>query len=364
MTATIEQRVDYYRDSAVRARITEFLGGDLLEIPTCRYLAGGDMDDSHLRHHYGVGTLNSFFAGGLEICRSLWDETSLLADFDVEYVNFDHAPEAFLEPERVFEIQQPVAETIERALREYGIPTLHFLSGRGHHFVWRIRRDSPAFKRLVALARGPESLWRAKPDLQSPEGKDVPEELARAFAGLGLVMEFLAYQIKETAARITQIPVELTAVEVGPSPHGREMISIDISEYGDPLGSRMILAPFSIYLKPWQQRWAFDGEQLENLIPLIVIPLEEITWREVMWLRRDFAAAQGLAQKCTARIPDAAGSMEKLIADYERSDVAKFHASFYSQEPHPPDQWPQTYDRMPLEILPACVRDMLEKPND
>jgi hypothetical protein len=364
MTAKIEERVGYYRSANVQARIFEFLGGDAREKATCYYLAGGGIDDPQLHHHYGVDALDSFFNGGLEICRSLWDETSLLADFDVEYVNFDHAADAFLEPERVFELQQPVADTIERALHEYGIAALHFLSGRGHHFVWRIRRDSRAFKRLVALARGPESLWRAECDLQWPEGKKVPEELARAFAGLGLMMEFLAYQIKETAARITQVPVELTEVEVGPSPHGREMISIDISEYGDPLGSRMIRAPFSIYLKPWQQRWAFDVEQLENLPPLIVIPLEKITWREGISVRRDFAAAKELAQKCTTKIPDATERMEKLITDYERSDVARFHASFYSQEPHPPVKWPETYDRMPLEILPACVRSVLEQPND
>ena len=51
-------------------------------------------------------------------------------------------------------------------------------------------------------------------------------------------MEFLAHRVKQIAAPLTKIPVELTAVEVGPSEHGREMISIDISEYGDPLYSR------------------------------------------------------------------------------------------------------------------------------
>ena len=130
----------------------------------------------------------------------------------------------------MFEIQQPVVETIERALREYGIPTLHLLSGRGHHFVWRIQRDSEAFKRLVQLARGPKSLWEATPEIEQPKGKNVRVELARAFAGLGLAMEFLGHRVKQIAAPCIKIPVELTAVEVGPSEHGREMISIDISE--------------------------------------------------------------------------------------------------------------------------------------
>lgn len=358
------QRVDYYRNGDVRARIVDFLGGDVLEDPTCCYLVGGDMNQPQLHHHYGVRALDSLFDAGLEISRSLWDETSLLADFDVEYVNFDHAAGAFLEPERVFEIQQPVADAIERTLHEYGISALHLLSGRGHHFVWRIQRESEAFKRLAKLARGPESLWKAGRELQSLAGKDVPVELARAFAGLGLVMEFLAHRIKEIAAPITTIPVELTAIEVGPSAHGREMVSIDISEYGDPLYSRMLRAPFSIYLKPWQQRWAFGAQELENLSPLVVIPLEKISWREGISLMRDFAAAQALAQDSTTKIPDAGESMQKLIADYKRSNVANFHEWFYSQEPHPPDRWAETYDQLPLEILPACARGVLEQPND
>ena len=37
------------------------------------------------------------FGCGFEICRSLWDRDALIADFDIEYVNFDNPTEAFLE---------------------------------------------------------------------------------------------------------------------------------------------------------------------------------------------------------------------------------------------------------------------------
>ncbi len=358
------QRTDYYRNPDVRARIVEFLGGDVQRKPTCCYVAGGDLQKARLHQHYGVGAMESLFNAGSEICRSLWDETSLLVDFDVEYVNFDHAAEAFLEPERAFEIQEPVAQTIEGGLREYGIPALHLLSGRGHHFVWRIERNSHAFQHLVQRARGPQSLWKAGKEIQQPDGNSFPEELARAFAGLGLVMEFFAHKIKEVAAPLTPVPVELTAVEVGPSEHGREMVSIDISEYGDPLYSRVLRAPFSIYLKPWQQHWAFGAHELEELPPLVVVPLEKISWREGIPLMRDFDAVEELARNSTTKIPDAGDGMQRLIGDYEKSDVAKFHESFYSQEPHSQDEWPETYDRLSLDILPACVRVVLERPND
>src|SRR5688572_7322613 len=108
MSARIEQWVDYYRNPHVRARIVEFLGGHVSHAPTCSYLVGGNMEQPRLHHHYGVEALDALFDAGLEISRSLWDETSLLADFDVEYVNFDNPSQPFVEPERAFEIQDPV----------------------------------------------------------------------------------------------------------------------------------------------------------------------------------------------------------------------------------------------------------------
>ena len=46
-----------------------------------------------------------------------------------------------------------------------------------------------------------------------PEGK--------AYAGLGLVMEYVAHRVKQAAARECAVPVELTALAVGPSPAPR-----------------------------------------------------------------------------------------------------------------------------------------------
>jgi hypothetical protein len=217
---------------------------------------------------------------------------------------------------------------------------------------------------LAEIGRGPPSLPEIEAKLHPPNGNAVPVELARAFAGLGLVMEFLAQRVKEIAAPITKIPVELTAVEVGPSEHGREMISIDISEYGDPLYSRTIRVPFSVYLKPWQQPWIFDPDVLARLQPLFAIPLQGSDWRDGISTMRDPQRTMKLAAHVSTMIPDSTYGTAKLLHDYENSKLAKFHADFYSQEQHPAKLWPETYDRQPLEILPACVRVALEMPND
>jgi hypothetical protein len=359
-----EERIDYYRNENVRARIVEFLGGNSLQEPTCRYLIAGNESRPCLDQPHAACMLESLLDEGLEINRSLWDKTFLLADFDVEYVNFDHADAVFVEPERILELQQPLAEVIERTLSKYLIRPLHVLSGRGHHFVWRVRRDSAEFRKLAQVGRGPPSLWAIESEPHPPNDCGVPAELAHAFAGLGLVMEFLAHQIKRCAARLTQIPIELTAIEVGPSAHGREMISIDLSEYGDPLHARMIRVPFSVYLKPWQQSWAFAPDVLEHLPTVFVIPLHEMTWREGMRTMRDAAAVTKVAETCCTKIPDATQSMAELISDYEKSSLARFHNWFYSQEQHEPAQWKETYDRLALEILPGCARMVLEHPND
>jgi hypothetical protein len=360
----IEKRMQYYGDTNVRARILEFIGAATSNEPSCEFLAAGDACASPPFRSYSPEALNSLLDGGLEICRSLWDHNALIADFEIEYVNFDNPSEVFVEPERVFAIQQPVEETIKRLLQEYGIEALHILSGRGHHLIWRIDQDSAEFKKLSLLGRGPPSLWRAENQIHPPNGRVVPTELAHAFAGLGLVMEFLAHRVKQIAAPLTKIPVELTAVEVGPSEQVRAMISIDISEYGDPLYSRMVRVPFSVYLKPWQQGWAIAPDVLANLQPLFVIPLHGIDWRKGISTMRDPALAAELAAHASSQIPDGTRGTGKLLHDYKKSKLAEFHALFYSQEQHPVELWPETYDREPLEILPACARIALEQPND
>ena len=361
---SVEERQAYYRNPNVRARIHEFLGATTGQEPSCEFVAAGDESAPPPFPPYSPRALDSLLGRGLEICRSLWDRSGLIADFDIEYVNFDNPAEAFVDPERVFAIQQPVQQTIQQVLEEYRLEPLHVLSGRGHHFVWRIEHDSDEFRKLSALGRGPSSLWETETQLHPPNNRAVPIKLARAFAGLGVLMEFLAHRVKQIAAPQTGIPLELTAVEVGPSKHGREMISIDISEYGDPLYSREVRVPFSVYLKPWQQPWGFDVHALVNLPLLFVIPLQGIDWRQGIFAMRDARLAVELAKHCSTRIPDGTLGTGQLLEHYNKSKLGKFHADFYSQEQHPRELWPETYDRQPLEILPACARVALETPND
>jgi hypothetical protein len=155
---SVEDRRSYYRNPNVRARIHEFLGATKDQEPACEFVAAGDENTPPPFPPYSPRALNSLFDRGFEICRSLWDRDVLIADFDIEYVNFDNPAEAFVDPERVFAIQQPVVETIEQLLRMYGIKPLHVLSGRGHHFVWRIEQSSRGVENIIGAGARPFEL--------------------------------------------------------------------------------------------------------------------------------------------------------------------------------------------------------------
>ncbi|MFM8983778.1 MAG: hypothetical protein ACKOLA_12940 [Spartobacteria bacterium] len=351
---------DYYRTPAVRSRILEFLGGDTPAAATCEFITADGIGQP-VRTPRIPGELFDRLDEGLDICRSLWDRESLIAHLDVEYVNFDFAAEAYLDPARTFLMQEPVARAILRVLQYHGIQPLHVLSGRGHHFAWRIERDSEVFNILAAMG---EKAFIGDPTPPSPrDGRDYPK-IAHAFAGLGLVMEFLGRLVMELARPDSEIPVELTAVEVGPSARGREMVSIDLSEYGDPLYTRTVRVPFSAYLKPWQQLYAVGSNNISKIGPIIFVPVDGLDIRQAMVVMRDPGLAARLAEKLSARIPDQTFGTASLIRHYRGSALRRYHEYFYSSMHDAPERWHQTYDRAPLGDLPVEARNVLLFPND
>lgn len=355
---------DYYSSPDVRARLTEFLGGTSLESATSVYITSNGQGPHVWYDPKPCQDLWRFLDDGLDVARSLWDRQSLIAHLDIEYVNFDYPAEAYLEPARTFEVQRPVVRAIQETLLDHGIAPLHLLSGRGHHFAWQIRRDSSAFAALASLGRVSDTLAARSARPQPPCGETVGLELATAFVGLGLVMELVAHNAMEAARGRCELPIELTAVEAGPGVRGREIISIDLSEYGDPLPTRSMRMPFSAYLKPQHQR-SLLGEDIVAQLPLqFMIPVYEMDHRQGLMVMRDLGEVTQLARRASVHIPDQSAGTANLIATYDRSLLARFHNYFYSAQHDPLEAWPDTYDRTPLVDLPPCARRILEHPND
>ena len=351
---------EYYRHPAIRSRILEFLGGDTPAEATCEFITADGLGHP-VRAPRNTCELFDRLEEGGDICRSLWDRKSLIAHLDVEYVNFDFPAEPYLDPARTFLMQEPTAKAILRILNYHGIHPLHVLSGRGHHFAWRIERTSTVFRTLADMGKRAfiGDLFPSSPR----DGQDY-EMLAHAFAGLGLVMEFLGRLVIELATADSEVPIELTAVEVATSARGREMISIDLSEYGDPLFTRTVRVPFSAYLKPWQQLYAVGSNNISKIGPIIFVPVDGLDIRQAMVVMHDPELATQMAERISTSIPDETFGSASLIRQYRGSALRRYHEYLYSSMHDPSESWPRTYDRAPLGDLPVEVRNALLFPND
>ena len=252
------------------------------------------------------------------------------------------------------------AETI---FADLNLKPLHLVSGRGHHFIWQISRKSLAFDRLAVVGRPfyDRSDWHKW--VAPTESTLVDADLASAFCELGLLMEFLAHQIKSSAASSSQIPVEITAIEVGPGGRGREMVSLDISEYGDPLYMRAVRAPFSRYLKPIQQRSSLGVEIVDKLPWIFEIPAFGDLSRTLATMR-DVKRVIALASETSVRIPDRSAACAVLADRYQSSSLARFHELFCSKQPPTQSELPAHGDQTPFLHLPPCIQYILEHPND
>jgi hypothetical protein len=159
--------------------------------------------------------------------------------------------------------------------------------------------------------------------------------------------------------------VEITAVSVGPGVrHRREMISIDISEYGDPLHTRMIRLPFTNYLKPWATGLAHLLGVEDEIPSFRAIPLYEMDVRQAIKVRQVEEEVLDLAGRACVRIPEQSDGTAHLIEDYLGSRLRAFHEHFYSARHDPRESWPVTYGRTPLDALPPCAAHILSWPND
>ncbi len=354
----------YYNDPFVRSRIIEFLGGMSIDSATACFISAGAQP---LAPGYKVDNpreLSSYLGRKDELFRSLWDTNCFLLHLDVEYVNFDFPAEVYLDPVRAFDLQQPAVVGIQKVLLSFGISPLHVLTGRGHHFIWKIHINSPAFDKLVQLGylSSHQKKTYAKP--HPPDDEPVCGRLAKAFSGGGMVMEYVAHNILDEAADKMKIPLELTAVKVGQQIRGCEMVSLDISEYGDPLYTRSIRVPYSNYLKPWHSRGVITSDTVSQIPTLFLIPHQEFDINEGLSIMRNENLVRQLAQYAGVGIPDFTENTLTLIDRYMQSEVRKFHTSFYARAYHGPNVWADTYDKFSYTQLPKFAANVLNYPND
>jgi hypothetical protein len=353
----------YYQSRWVRKRMAEFLGRTGRKSPTAVFIVGND-GYSDFDAPVSPRSLPKYLDKGWDVARSMWDRQSLIADLDLDYENFDSAEVAYLDPKRTFALTEPVFSVASQVLANSGIQSLDLVSGRGFHLVWRVGRSSEAFHCLTKIGRVPSSLMAVYRGASGPDGAGVDLDLANAFAGLGMVLEFAVHRVLRAAAPRCPVPIQVTAIEVGPGKRGREILSLDLSAYGDPLHRRHVRMPFSAYLKPRKLVWALGENGVHGILPLFQIPLAGMPLPQAIAVMGSEEQARKLSKSASAEIPDQSDGTLALIDDYSGSELAAFHERFYSMEEHDARRSVATKAKGLVAALPQCARWILENPND
>jgi hypothetical protein len=358
---------DYYRRPAVRARIREYCGVSA-ESATCVSLAamapGEPRPMWETAAHHPAAALDALLDAGSDVARSLLDRESLLVHLDLDHQNIDRPEEPFLHPADVFFKLEPVYRATRTVLRRFGITPLVLMTGRGYHFTGRLPLTHPLVDRLAALI--PERpTWLATLDGRHPEGAPpLDARHARAFGGLGLLIEYLAHLIIARATPRTAIPVMVNGTPVGRGLAGRECISIDLSYVGDPLDARYLRVAFGTYQLHHLRSDIFGAVVADETPVMAAIPRTAVSLFRLLMTTRLLDGAARLADHADAAIPDVASGVGALLVDYLASPLAAFHRAFYAERPHGAGAWPETYDRLDLAALPPCVAWPLRHPND
>jgi hypothetical protein len=217
--------------------------------------------------------------------------------------------------------------------------------------VWKIRKECAVARAIAGLG------IRTAPD-QTDEADPL-------FPNISLLMEHLGHLLKAEAAPLCELPVEITALHVGPGASGmREMLSIDISEYGDPLGSRMIRIPYTVYRKPWISG-LIDRMGLGHRVPeFFALPLHEMDIRQLIERRHRPETILELAGFAGVGIPLEEAGTQALLESYLGSGLAGFHRDFYSRDQSFPDDGVGGIPLPVIRKLPPCARHVLAFPND
>lgn len=361
---------EYYRVPAVRERMLEYCGATTASDPTCVYLAGlapslGKRNGWDTACRVPPSGLHRLTIEGADISRSLWDTRHLIWFLELDYQNTDYPGEAYAHPTEVFLKLEPAYRATREILDELRFPLLFVMTGQGYHLVGRLPLENRLVDRLASLVSDVPP-WFSSHRRRMPSWTAPPldSRAARASAGLGLLIEFLGHLIVRRSAGCSPLPVVMNGTKVGRrSPVGRECLSVDLSHVGDPLDSRHMRVAFGAYQR---HRFRPDivGAELSGVPPLVALPRGDEPLCELLRRGRDTSAAASVAAHSRCELPDITRGLRTLLTRYQRSPLAAFHRDFYATTPHGPDEWVDTYDRLPLQRLLPCVAASLTSPND
>lgn len=342
-------QVEYYRDPEVRRAIWDF-------VRDAEYIVGYGESELWRGNEKGFYTakterIDRMFDHGLDILTCMQHRHETISLFDIEYYYPKYPGEAYINPERVYRLLEPIYQCVMKVYQRFRIPVMSVVSGQGYHFWTRVPfgRRHDRIVELGAIESTVAPVYRRK---------KVSERAGRGFSGIGRLHLFLAGEvIKEVAAlrAAGQRPLPVYFSDINP-PHGRDAVSFDLTTYGDPVHMRDARVPFSCYQKHKVLSDKVGRENAESIPVGILIPRSapgspSISLERCLELRRHFRDAAELASRTNTVLPDASIGWMRVIREYKKSPFGTFFHYF--------DNGPATPRRFRYKDLPPCIKHAL-----
>lgn len=359
-------RVEWYYDNPlVRARIGEYLGASGTGGPaTAAYVASLDLQSPRpiMWEHATrrpVSDLEAAWSAESDIARSLLDRENLVFMFELDYLNPDRPAEPFTHPDEVMHKLEPAYQASRQVVESLGLWPYTLVTGRGYHFTGRIPLDADIVDELAAIVPGTPA-WVDTVERRGQVGLStaVSPRVARAWTGLGCLVEYLAHLVLGAKPR-SPIPLLFNGTPVGTGVAGRECVSIDFSYAGDPLDARYVRCAFSTYQWHRFRPDLFGGDAARTVPPLAAVPRGSRSLETFLRAGRTLDAACLAARRGSAILPDLSVGAEHLLAHYLVSPLAEFHRRYYGEL----RSAGPVAERTPSG-LPPCGAAILQQPND
>jgi len=356
---------EYYADPNVQNRIREYCGGAGGRDATCVYVAGLQVEDGAgatwtQARILPSGSCEALLDARADVARSMWDRDGLMVHLDVDYQNIDAPAEPYHHAAEVFNKIEPVYGAAVHVLRRFDMPLLDLITGRGYHFTGRVPLGSGLIDRLGGLVDGVPSWFdtvAARRQRWMPAG--MGRRVARAYAGIGLLVEFLTHRILARARRRASIPIVLNGTIVGSGTTGRECVSLDVSYAGDPLDVRHMRVAFGAY-----QKHRMASAARWDRPPFVVVPRGRASLRYLLERGREPRYAVRAARMQSAVVPNVEHGVGRLLDAYAASPLARFHRAFYATPTRGPSAFDALVSSRTWDRLPECVKLPLLEPND
>ena len=356
--------VEYYRDAHVQARMREDVTGSMAAPVRAAFLAGIGPSDGPCPSWESAlpvpaSDIEQLWTAGADIARSLWDEENLIFVIDIDYQNVDDPAEPFLRRADVFVKLEPVYRAVRRVLGEHDIHPTPMMTGRGYRLSGRIPLGAPVIDTLANLVPGLPAWFESLDDRREAcVTARMTARQASAWAGLGLVTEYLAGRVIREAQPESRIPVVVNGTVVGRGAIGRECTSLDFSHFGNPLDVRHLrVAVQHLPVAPAETRHLrLHGSRPSaprRHAPNAIGPAPHARTRTA--LGRGLAAA-----RTPTPSPDVSAGLASLVSSYEASPLRTFHREFFD-DTRTTDSSVRALD---TTSLPPCLAMTLARPND